>query len=92
MRYGGLGIANPEEVAPREYAASKRVTHNLTRLIVQQVQDLSCLDQTSTTETIKDLKSEKDSFLKEKFNEILGTANSDLKRCLELNKDKGTGS
>ena len=88
MRYGGLGIANPEEVASREYAASKRVTHNLTQLIVQQEQDLSCLDLQGTVNTIKDLKREKDSFLDGKFNTILENVNCDLKRSLELNKEK----
>ena len=92
VRYGGLGIANPEEVASREYAASKRVTHNLTQLIVQQEQDLSCLDLQGTVNTIKDLKREKDSFLDGKFNTILENVNCDLKRCLELNKEKGAGS
>ena len=41
LRYGGLGIQNPEKTSVREYIASKKITKQLTELIVNQDQDLS---------------------------------------------------
>ena len=73
VRYGGLGIADPVETATREYNASKKVTRNLTSLIVQQQQDISLLDQQGTTNTVKELRSEKESFLKDKYDQIMSS-------------------
>ena len=92
VRYGGLGIANPVETADREYAASQMVTQNLTQLILQQNQDLSLYDKEDTANTIKDLKNAKELYLKNKLEDILNTVEPPLKRCLELNNEKGAGS
>ena len=93
VRYGGLGIANPVENSDREYSASKRVTRNLASLIVQQQNDLSFYDHEGTMEIIKDLKKEKETFLTSKYNRLMATVSDEsLRRCLELNKDKGAGS
>ena len=93
VRFGGLGIANPVENSDREYAASQRITQNLSDLIIQQQQDLSQYNQESTLQTIKDLNSAKEKFLKEKFNQVLESIeDAPLKRCLLLNKEKGAGS
>ena len=44
-------------------------------------------------QTIKDLNSAKEKFLKEKFNQVLESIeDAPLKRCLLLNKEKGAGS
>ena len=36
VRYGGLGIANSEKTADKEYKTSRKVTEKLTELIKQQ--------------------------------------------------------
>ena len=53
VRFGGLGIADPSETADREYNASKRVTVNLTNLILQQQQDISLYDSEATAAIVK---------------------------------------
>ena len=92
VRYGGLGIANPTETADREYAASQRVTQNLTQLILQQTQDLSLYNRDATAQVVKELKNEKEQFLKNKLDSIRSAVGSSLQRCLDLNNEKGAGS
>ena len=93
VRFGGLGIANPVDAAEREYNASKAITQNLSNVILQQQQDISFYDQHGTAETIKRLKKEKEAFLNDKFDGIISSIDDQsLKRCLLLNRDKGTGS
>ena len=92
VRFGGLGISDPSENADREYAASKRITKNLSDLIIQQQQDISFYDQESTAKIIKDLKREKETYLNAKFQETERLIEDPaLKRCLQLNKEKGAG-
>ena len=67
LRYGGLGIQNPEKTSVREYIASKKITNQLTALIVNQDQDLSKLDKSLISKTKADLKLEKEiAFVAEK--------------------------
>ena len=71
----------------------KAVTQNLADLILQQEQDISFYSHERTLGIIKEVKRAKESYLKEKFAEVLLTLeNSPLKRCLELNREKGAGS
>ena len=93
VRFGGLGISNPVETAIREYNASCSITEDLSSLIMRQEQDLSLYNPEATKNKIKLLKTEKESFLTEKFNQAISTTgNAVLQRCLYLNKDKGAGS
>ena len=94
MRLGGLGIANPVENANREYAASKKITRNLSNLIMQQQQDISYYDPEITAQVINDLnKKEKELHLNEKFHQVSGMIDDNvMRRCLLLNKEKGAGS
>ena len=93
VRFGGLGIANPMETADREYDASCIITENLSSLILQQQQDLTLYDAERTDEKIKSLKKAKERFLSEKFERLLEEIDdTQLKRCLKLNKSKGAGS
>ena len=93
VRFGGLGVANPVETACREYYASKAVTQGLADLILHQEQDLSLYSSERTLEIVKEVKHCKESFLKEKYADILTyIENSPIKRCLELNREKGAGS
>ena len=45
LRYGGIGIQNPTTTADREYAASIKITEQLTELIINQDQDLCKLNR-----------------------------------------------
>ena len=63
VRFGGLGIANPSETANREYNASKVITQNLTRLILQQKQDFSLYDNAQTLQSIKEVQKGKETYL-----------------------------
>ena len=94
VRFGGLGIANPVETADREYYASKTITQNLTNLILQQEQDISLYCHETMLSTIREVKRAKELHLKEKFSEMLSSLENtpSLKRCLELNTEKGAGS
>ena len=93
VHLGGFGITNPVENAEREFFASVQVTKNLSDLIVQQKQDRSLYNQEGTAEIIKQLKSNKESFLLDKFNGLVSAIEDPhLKRCLILNEVKGSGS
>ena len=93
VRFGGLGIANPLECADREYDASCIITENLSSLIFQQQQDLAFYNTEETIQRIKNLQRTKEDFLSDKFDRILEEINdSQMKRCMKLNKGKGAGS
>jgi hypothetical protein len=93
VRFGGMGIANPVEVANREYYASKAITQNLADIIMQQEQDICHYNHERTLSIIKEVKKAKESYLKEKCIEIMSKVdNTPMKRCIELNMDKGAGS
>ena len=93
VRWGGLGIADPTETADREYEASCAITEDLAHLIIAQQRDLALYDSDKTMDKLKNLKTAKETFLSEKFDQVLADAdNTLLKRCMLLNKDKGAGS
>ena len=93
VRYGGLGIANPVDRCEREYISSTVITENLADLIYNQERDLSNYDHAALTDTLIALKTIKERHLKEEFDEILETVgDTKLKRALQLNTEKGTGS
>ena len=58
LRHGGLGIQNPTKTSDREYEASKKITEQLTELILNQDQDLSKVDKSQISKTKADLKLE----------------------------------
>ena len=60
LRHGGLGIQNPTKTSDREYEASKKITKQLTELILNQDQDLSKVDKSQINKTKADLKLEKE--------------------------------
>ena len=93
VRYGGMGIANPVEVANREYLASKAITQNLANIILQQEQDISMYNPVNTLEVIKEVNKAKEFNLKEKLSQIMTKhEGTPMKRCLELNMEMGAGS
>ena len=92
VRYGGLGIANPVETCHREYQASKTITEDLSDLIYRQLQDLDLFDLAKQEDGIKELKKNKELFIKDKQNILLEMCDINTKRMVELNNEKGTGS
>ena len=87
--YGGLGIAHLVTNSDREYAASKKVTANLSALILQQEQNISLYDKQRTAAIVKELKSAKEAYLIEKYEEIMDDIpHASVKRCMMVNKEK----
>ena len=60
LGHGGLGFQNPTKTSDREYEASKKITEQLTELILNQDQDLSKVDKSQISKTKADLKLEKE--------------------------------
>ena len=78
----------------REYHASVAITEDLTGLLYKQEQDLALFDAERQMCLIKELKKSKESILS---NELIILTNQinlspTMKRALELNKEKGSGS
>ena len=93
VRFGGLGLSNPVETSDREYSASKRVTEMLSDLIFQQEQDISLYNKERTANIVKEIRSEKEAYLKTKLQDLISNiTDAHLKRCLSLNEEKGSGS
>ena len=93
VRFGGLGIANPVTTCEREYNASKLITEDLANLIYQQEQDLMLFDREKQDLIIKELKNNKEKFNLDYHNEISNQmTDENMKRNMELNKEKGSGS
>ena len=94
VRYGGLGISDPSKTAEREYHASVVITEDLTGLLYQQEQDLSLFDAERQQLLIKELKASKESIISNDLNIICNQTDVSptLKRALELNKQKGSGT
>ena len=92
VRFGGIGVLNPVKTADVEYDISVRITSNLKTIIFNQERDLENLNEERIQETISQTKQEKGNRLTEEFESIKSEVNNDLKRCLELAREKGAGS
>ena len=93
VRYGGLGIANPVETCEREYHASKLITEDLAALLYRQEQDLTLFDTEKQEAVIKELKKNKEIFITDYQKQLsLQSNNITIKRAMELNKERGSGS
>ena len=92
VRYGGLGIANPVETCDREYQSSLNITKELSDLIHRQEQDLSLFNPQTQANIIRESKLLKESHLKQKFEELLLLPSIERKRCLQMSREKGSGS
>ena len=92
VKLGGMGIYNPTKTADNEFAASTRITANLTDVICKQEQDFSNYNKDGVTATIKEVKIQKDQEHLDLLREILDNADNKTKRILELAQEKGAGS
>ena len=70
MRYGGLGIQNPVEIADREYFTSKNITERLTDHIYAQHLDLTGLDRKWMGSVKSSMKLTKETFLRKVAQDI----------------------
>ena len=92
-RWGGLNIQNPVETADNEYRWSQTLTGSLTNKIIEQT-----LLDTETEEQIADqrkqniqqIRTEKNSLHKQKYDSLLELADPPMKRSLELAVEKGS--
>ena len=92
VRYGGLGIADPSTTSDREYSTSKKVTENLTRLIIQQDQSLENYESEHvTSELLKTLEAVREASFKQRAKEIMTQVDSDTAKLLLNAQEKGVG-
>ena len=92
VRYDGIGIQNPVETADFEYEISVKITSSLKQIICNQENNLDNLNEESVRETINKTKQDKNNRCTRQFEYVKSQVNDDLKRCLELAREKGTGS
>ena len=67
---GGLGIQNPTLTAETEFRNSSIVTENLTRIIVNQEDDLVNYNDSQVNEDIKKIKLEKEENLLQQMQDV----------------------
>ena len=86
-------MQNPTKTANREYMASRKITQQLTELIVNQDQDLSKLDKSLIRKTKDDLKHEKELAYAAEKRRIESLITSDSKRrAFSIASEKGSSS
>ena len=77
----------------REYHASKLITEDLAALLYRQEQDLTLFDTEKQEAVIKELKKNKEIFITDYQKQLsLQSNNITIKRAMELNKERGSGS
>ena len=92
VRFGGIGILNPVETSKWEFNTSLKITANLKSLICNQEVNLDNLSENRVRESINKCKQDKGKRLTEEFEIIKSLVDDDLKRCLDLAREKGSGS
>ena len=86
-------MQNPTKTANREYMASRKITQQLTELILNQDQDLSKLDKSLIRKTKDDLKHEKELAYVAEKRRIESLITSDSKRrAFSMASEKGSSS
>ena len=92
MRYGGLGIQNPVEIADREYFTSKKITEKLTDHIYAQHLDLTGLDRKWMGSVKSSMKLAKETFLKKVAQDIANALPEKQKNAFLGAQCKGASS
>ena len=92
VRLGGMGLTNPVESADDEFKASSLLTSGLVAVVKNQDRDFSNLDAAEVSRKLKQVKSEKESKLKQKQLELKEEMGPDGKRTIELCEEKGAGA
>ena len=92
VRLGGIGIQNPVQTAEYEYKSSCEITENLMSLIYNQELNLQKYDNIKITAIINNLKAAKERRLEDEYVNIRSEINSDMKRSMDLAREKGSGA
>ena len=92
VRFGGIGVLNPVNTADVEYDISVKITSQLKEIICNQESNLDNLNEERLKETINQAKQEKGNRLTQEFEDVKSLVNNDLKRSLDLAREKGAGS
>ena len=92
LRYGGLGIQNPQETADREYYNSTKITEKLTEHIYNQALDLTDLDQEHAKTAKSAMRLAKENMFKLQANEIYNNLNESERRAFEAAREKGASA
>ena len=92
MRYGGLGICDPVLTCDHQCTASVEITSNLTRLILNQEDNLAGFDPNQMKHTITQLKQVKELHIKDEYQSLLEECDPSMRRAIELAAEKGSCS
>ena len=92
VRFGGIGIMNPTTTALYEYETSIKITENLKEMIFNQERTLENYDEDEVKMIINQTKQEKDKRLSSEFESVEIEANEDLRRFLDLAREKSAGA
>ena len=91
IRLGGLGIGKPHEECQFEYTASKLITTELTKAIVDQEEEYTA--SSSLTNSGKEMiKKSKNSKLQAKYDAMAERCGTSSKRALLAAREKGASS
>ena len=91
VRYGGMGIHNPVEIADLEYLSSTRITAPIKDNIITQAPDFRNIDQDLIKITKNAVKATKKTLHEDKLKDILACESipTPLKRSIDLASEKG---
>ena len=92
VRFGGLGIVNPVEMADREYQTSIRITEELVGLIYHQETTLKKLDKVKIKGRVDSLKLAKELRLKKELADMMREVDETTRESLELIQEHGSGA
>jgi hypothetical protein len=87
-----MGIADPSKNSQNEHNASMTITANLTSIIVNQEKDFSNYNEDDVRIQIAQVKTEKETRLKGKLEEIYELVDTKMKRILQLSQENGAGT
>ena len=92
VRFGGLGMVNPVDMAEREYQTSVKITEELVGLIYRQETSLKKLDKVKIKGRVVSLKLAKELRLKNELAEIMSEVDESTKESLQLVQEHGSGA
>ena len=92
VRFGGLGILNPMETADIEFETSVKITASLKDIILNQETTLDRYSDEDVQAQINETKRDKEKRLTEEYDLIKTLVKDDMKRNLEMAREKGAGA
>ena len=94
VRYGGLGLCNPVEIADLEYLASTRITAPIKEIIIQQDSDFRNVNKDLIKVTKNAIKATKKTLYEDKLQDVLSCDSipPSLARAIDLAAEKGASA